>query len=136
MQEIDIEKIMEEIRQDIRERGLEDDILPFEAVTGKPWGGASEVYDEERFEKEVNDLNQSYQITAWRPLEGGITGFIKKIIRKLTKFYVEPITADQTEFNAHTVRAMNELLSYVKLQDAKMDALQEEIRKLKKKKYS
>lgn len=52
---------------------------------------------------------------AFRQLEcdgsllGKIKLFIKRVIRKFTKFYIEPITFQQTDFNKETVKALESI---------------------------
>lgn len=129
MQEINVDAIMEEIRKELKEKGIRNDIPSFEEVASGFSPG--QEFRQDTFFKEVESLNQNFQIVAWRPLEGGIKGFLKKIIRKLTKFYVEPIALDQTEFNAHSVRAFNQMVAYVREQDAQIEFLKQEIENLK-----
>ena len=52
---------------------------------------------------------------AFKPLNNGgsligrIKVFIKRVIRKLTKFYVEPIAFQQTDFNVEVVKSIEKL---------------------------
>ena len=59
---------------------------------------------------------------------------VKKVIRKLIKFYVEPIVKEQNQFNFYTTSAMAQL--YAKLEDeqaVKLDEMQKRIDELEKK---
>lgn len=101
-EKINIEEIMAEIKQSIKEQGLTADMLSFEDVPYKKnaqSGSASEALDY---------VSTHYYIQPYKELRGNpVKVFIKKVIRKLTKFYVEPVVFEQNEFNANTVSVLN-----------------------------
>lgn len=118
---VNIENIMNEIRQEIKEKGYTYDMLSFKEVFTVQTDGSNEV-DIAEIDGNLGYLNSSYEIMAYRPLAGNkLFVFIKKVIRKLTKFYIEPIVASQNEFNAYNVRVLNALSGYVKKQAAVKD---------------
>lgn len=131
MEEINIEKIMEEIRQEIQEKGYTNDMLSFDDITD---------FDEENktLEDYFDILNSIWNVQAYRELPGGnglvskLNVFIKKVLRKLIKFYIEPIVADQNEFNANCVRLLNMINGHMNIKDKKIEMLEEEIEQLKK----
>ena len=101
---INIEEIMAEIKQKIKEQGLTADMLSFEDVPYKKnaqSGSASEALDY---------VSTHYYIQPYKELQGNpVKVFIKKVIRKLTKFYVEPVVFEQNDFNANAVTVMKSL---------------------------
>ena len=101
---INIEEIMAEIKQKIKEQGLTADMLSFEDVPYKKnaqSGSASEALDY---------ISTHYYIQPYKELQGNpVKVFIKKVIRKLTKFYVEPVVFEQNDFNANAVTVMKSL---------------------------
>lgn len=111
--EFNIEEVMDEIRKEIKEKGLTSDMLSFSDVT------SVSVADDGSFSKAGLDsclanLSDSYVIRDNRQLSGNpIVVFIKRVVRKLTRFYVKPIVDAQTEFNAYTVQTANMLSRYV-----------------------
>lgn len=111
--EFNIEEVMDEIRKEIKEKGLTSDMLSFSDVT------SVSVADDGSFSKAGLDsclanLSDSCVIRDNRQLSGNpIVVFIKRAIRKLTRFYVKPIVDAQTEFNAYTVQTANMLSRYV-----------------------
>ncbi len=107
---INIEEIMQGIRQEIKDKGLTSDMLSFEDVPYQKPGDAVSgcTMDSEEIRNAMVYLNGHYNIQPYKPLGGNaLFVFIKKVIRKLTKFYVEPIVFDQNDFNANTVRVLN-----------------------------
>lgn len=114
--EINVENIMEEIRMKIKERGESCDLLDFEMVPYESSTASNgEAFSMAAFEQNLNLANQNYLVQAYRMLSGNPIGvFIKKVIRKLSKFYVEPIVEDQNQFNVYMLRSMNSVYSYIK----------------------
>lgn len=107
---INIEKIMQDIRQEIKDKGLTSDMLSFEDVPYQKPGDAVSgcTMDSEEIRNAMVYLNGHYNIQPYKPLGGNaLFVFVKKVIRKLTKFYVEPIVFDQNDFNANVVRVLN-----------------------------
>lgn len=110
MENINIEEIMAQIKREIQEKGLTPDMLSFEDVPySKPVqvtreGGASLADADDA----LAHMNAHYYVQPYKPIAGNpVKVFIKKVIRKLTKFYVEPVVFEQNEFNANTVSVLN-----------------------------
>ena len=126
--EFSIEEVMEEIRKEIKEKGLTSDMLSFNDVA------SVSAADEGSFSKKelevcLANLSGSYVISESRPLEGNpFVVFVKRVIRKLTRFYIKPVADAQTEFNGYTVQAANMLSRYVC--DGRSKGLEERIREL------
>lgn len=126
---IDVEKIMEEIREDIREKGYTYDMLSFNDV--KKVEGTIETFDYEELKRWVGEMNHHCTIPWYRDLCGnGFIRLIKKIIRKLIAFVVAPISEEQTQYNSEAVRAMNQLVAYIEHQNDKMELYEKQIRNL------
>lgn len=109
--EINIEAIMAQIRQNIKEQGLTSDMLSFEDV---PFRSATDVSGAslEAADEAMRYLNAHYYIQPYKNLSGNpIKVFFKKVIRKLVKFYVEPVVFEQNDVNANTVKALNCLVN-------------------------
>ena len=79
-------------------------MLSFEDVPFKKTaqgGSASEALDY---------ITSHYYIQPYKELKGNpVKVFIKKVIRKLVKFYVEPVVFEQNDFNANAVTVMKSL---------------------------
>lgn len=131
MEKINIEQIMEEIRAEIKAKGFTNDMLSFD-----------DIVDSNTKHKNIEDyydiLNNTWNIQAYRVLPGGsgllgkIKVFMKKVLRKLIKFYIEPVVNEQNEFNANNVRLLNLISSYMELNDKKIEILESEIEHLRK----
>ena len=91
---IDVKKIMEEIRTNIKESGADKIPLSFQDTSS---GASASTLDEA-----VRYLAYNYEVTAYQMLEGGkIKRFFKKCIRKAGSFFVLPIVAQQNKLNYH-----------------------------------
>ena len=90
---IDVTKIMEQIRQDIKESGADRIPLSFQDNNSS----SASTLDEA-----VRYLAYNYEVTAYQMLEGNkIKRFFKKCIRKAGSFFVLPIVAQQNKLNYH-----------------------------------
>ena len=109
---INIEEIMAQIKREIKEKNLSSDMLSFEDVPYKKpvqvsRSGNASLDDAD---EALAYMNAHYYVQPYKPIAGNpIKVFIKKVIRKLTKFYVEPVVFEQNEFNANTVSVLNTL---------------------------
>ena len=110
--EVNIEKIMEEIRSEIREKGYTSNMLSFYDVTGMS-SGDGKSFDPRDFGAAMNTANDICIVPFDPPLSGNpIAVFIKKLIRKLIRFYIRPTVEQQNAFNAQMLRGVNMLGSY------------------------
>ena len=111
--EVNIESVMNEIRAEIKEKGYTSDMLSFkEVVSVTPVATGTPSLED--LHGAIVYLNDSYYILESIPVTGNIfVRFIKKILRKLLRFYVKPIVMSQNDFNALCVRAFNDLNAYV-----------------------
>ncbi|MBQ9117478.1 MAG: hypothetical protein IJY04_10675 [Clostridia bacterium] len=120
--EVNIEKIMDDIRTEIKEKGYTADMLSFTEVTGKSIF-KGEGLDECDLVDNLDTANSLCMVPFDRPLPGNpIVVFFKKIIRKLIRFYIRPTVEQQNEFNAQIVRAVNTVGKYALEVHARPDA--------------
>ena len=107
---INIEEIMAEIKRSIKEKNLTADMLSFEDVPYEKAVDMSSGGSIEECDTALSYLNTHYYIQPYKELGGNpLKVFFKKVIRKLTKFYVEPVVFEQNEFNANTAKVLNTL---------------------------
>lgn len=109
---INIEDIMLQIKREIKEKGLKADMLSFEDVPYDQPVDMADGSDLSACDEALNYINSHYSIQPYKELQGNpIKVFFKKVIRKLTKFYVEPVVFEQNEMNANIARVLNSLRS-------------------------
>lgn len=101
---INIEEIMADIKREIKEKGLTNDMLSFDEVPYKRTSAGGSVQDALCYIKE------NYTVQPYKQLSGNpLKVLFKKVIRKLTKFYVEPVVEEQNCFNANAVTVISDL---------------------------
>lgn len=121
---VNIEKIMQEIRDEIKEKGYTYDMLSFNEVDA-PLCIDNKTASIEGTEKSLVYMDNASSVLAYRPLAGSkLAILVKKVIRKLTKFYVEPIVESQNEFNKATVESVSSVFHLIKQQSSdKIDTI-------------
>lgn len=70
-------------------------------------------------------------IYSCRRVVGPLIVFVKRVIRKLTKFYIEPITFDQTDVNTHMLYAIELMQDKLREQEEKIREQEQDIVLLK-----
>lgn len=111
---LNIEDIMSEIRADIKDKGLSGDMLSFADIPcdANPRNPVRQ-YDPDQLRKNISYVSDYYALSTENELEGGaFSRFIKKVVRKLTRFYVEPVADEQSAINANTAQALQQLELY------------------------
>ncbi len=136
-EDIDVEAIMEQIRENIKERGYDKIPLSFEDIPmSQPVVAGDVDYDGMILKQELQYLNNNWN-NNWNVAisGGGLRAKFKKVVRKITRFIIAPIVAFQNEYNASNVRAMQQLAAYIKITEeyrARVDELERQIAELKK----
>lgn len=112
---IDIDQIMQEIRQEIKEKNLDHAILDFEEIPFTPEiSQAENQFQCSSLRQSTEYLNIRNQIDPYKPIEGNfLIRLIKKVLRKLMKFYIMPIMTEQNALNLHTANAIHQTNQYI-----------------------
>ncbi|MCC8136456.1 MAG: hypothetical protein LIO76_00030 [Clostridiales bacterium] len=126
MSEINIENIMDEIREEIRQKGYTDDMLSFDEIENLEQNG--DQYLEVEYQDILKKMNENYNIAWYRKLEGNpFSRLLKKVVRKLTSFLGVPVVTEQVGFNALVTREFNQLSGYIQSQKDELDKCRQEI---------
>lgn len=113
MQEIDVEKIMEEIRQEIREKGYKESDLDFSDIVIDSTRSAASGYDPEEMERQAAYLNANSQNPIYFPLIGNpVKVFFQKIIRRCFLFVIFQAFQFQNKFNVSVTCFLNQVRNY------------------------
>src|ERR671918_1297961 len=111
----DVEVLFQRLRQEVRRSGSDP-------------GAAAGSEDERRAARA--EAERLWPVSADRSLRlrpgvrGGVGTPVKAVLRKLMRWYVEPLAYDQRSFNAATLRLLDDLQRQV-------DELQAEVRELR-----
>lgn len=119
--DVNVETIMNEIRQKIKEEGLNAVKLPFEDIPPKSGDLGSDIgdYNIDNLINSCTYMNNHFEVSIWhqlyfsRPFFRSVITFGIKVIRRLTRFFIQPIVEDQNNFNMHVTRSMNQIRNYL-----------------------
>ena len=132
---VNTEEIMAQIKQEIKDRELSSDMLSFEDIPYTKPVQASSAGDisGEEFSGKLVWLKAHYYIQPYKQLAGNAVSVLaKKVIRKMAKFYVEPVVFEQNDFNANLVSVIDSLTESEKKLAKRVDALEKENAELRK----
>jgi hypothetical protein len=111
---VDVTALLEQLRVEVRRSGADP-------------GGAAGASDSRALRDEAERL---WPVSADRSLRlrpgvrGGLMTPVKAVLRKLMRWYVEPLAYDQRSFNAATLRLIDDLQEQVDALRAQLDAAQ------------
>ena len=114
---VDVEELFQRLRDEVRRSGSDP--------------GAAEGGEDERRVARA-DAERLWPVSADRSLRlrpgvrGGAGTPVKAVLRKLMRWYVEPLAYDQRSFNAATLRLVDDLQRQVDELQAELDALRAE----------
>jgi O-antigen chain-terminating methyltransferase len=114
-EEIDVEKIMAQIRENIRNRKAEGSypevrIETIPPLPKKTLGKSTDIQQDLAYINENWDIqNNTYVISSHRPVAGKILVKGRELIHDEVKRYVDPVIWKQTEFNGGAVRSLNSI---------------------------
>jgi hypothetical protein len=104
-EEIDVAVLFERLREELRRGVVEGDARGADFASTRALA--------ERF----------WPVTAEREAGGGPKGFVKRVLRKLMRWYVEPLAYDQRSFNAAALRLIDDLQEQVDRLQAELEAM-------------
>lgn len=117
MQEINLEEAIDIAKQNAERRGYEE-ALAFEKIQSKKSAVVmmEEHFDEEKFLCALRyiNCNSSNSLDMSIKSSGYVIGIMKKIIRKVTGFIIEPIVNFQNAYNVQNVKCMVQISNYLK----------------------
>ena len=134
MNEINVEKIMDEIRRQIpaEEAGWEK--LRFEDIPVENGCGAESegAFDRREFDHEVKSLAAQSTVSYFHPIPGGkLKRFVKRVLRKLIRFCVEPICEEVAAFQKRVVSSLQHMRRFVGRYNADCLRREEELEELR-----
>lgn len=136
MKTINVEKIMEEIREEIKEKGYTSDMLSFRDIET-----CDVKYDEfaqSEYDSAVHNMGVYSYVPWYRDLsQSKMKRIIQKVIRKFSAFLIAPISDQQSDFNYEATRAFKQIAGYIEQTETLLESqkktvelLEERIEKL------
>ncbi len=105
MEKINVEQIMQEIRAEIKEKGLETDLPAFKDI---PFSIDSQGANGD-IDQVIERLGMESTIEYYYDMPKGIRSIVKKVIRRSIHFVFFPVLASQNRFNADVAYSMRML---------------------------
>lgn len=111
---VDVDELFQRLREEVRRSGSD------------PGGATASEGDRQAARAEAERL---WPVSADRSLRlrpgvrGGVGTPVKGVLRKLMRWYVEPLAYDQRSFNAATLRLIDDLQRQVEVLQAEVEAL-------------
>lgn len=136
MKEINVEQIMQEIKEDIQKRGYTDENIDFENITGnvKAVLGIKTDFSAHELECAIRGAADMHRIEYYRMIpKGGVKSFIQRSIRKMVKFMMVPMVDQQNQFNYQTTVCLRQFEAFVKEHDMQMGQKDQMIDRLEEK---
>lgn len=135
--EINVQEIMDEIRQEISDHGFTNDQLSFTDVPVSDQEDSlvsdSATYSSQNFLNAAHQMHLTAKVELWHPLYGNsLLQFIKKVIRRLVRPVLLPVIEDQNSNNQASVSAILEVGSYLRENDKAIKQLREKIEQMEK----
>lgn len=115
MAEINIEEIMEEIRNEIKEKGINEELIAFSEASLPEF--ITPVWSKQKLQGDLQAASENYFVDPARKLTNDWKGLIKKLIRRVTQIYVRPLVEDQNLFNINTLDCMKQFYAYIDVEE-------------------
>ena len=130
---VNIEDIMADIRSEIQKNGYQKEMLSFSDVPyAEQTADSADRFDSDVLRDHVQFAEEQYCIEPEKELQGNfLVTAARKLARKMTRFYVEPIAEEQSAVNASLVQAMQEVELFIQeSQEQNQQALHDRIEML------
>ena len=126
---IDVDKLTAEVKQSISENGYINNDIPFTEVKDTMLFGS--ISHSNKLAENIYSLHSQYDVSAYRVLKTKqVLSFmvtpIKKIIRKIISFYIEPMVGQQNEVNRLATSSIADLYFEIESLKKKVMILEEE----------
>ena len=137
-----MEKIMEEIRREIAEKGYKEEDLHFEDIALSADEPSSLKYSREDAEKQLDYLSFHSNNPVFFPLSGNpVKTFVQRVVRRIFLFVIYPAFQFQNKHNATVTRFLKQSMNYmienemlkeqIQKQQEQIDRLAAEVERLK-----
>ena len=111
--EVDVEALVESLREEVRKSGADPG--------GAPGGAADRRAAREEAER-LWPVSADRSLRLRPGVRGGIGMPVKAVLRKMMRWYVEPLAYDQRSFNAAVLRLLDDLQEQVARLEAELEA--------------
>ena len=133
---IDVDKIMSNIRQEIEDRGIQEPLASFDDISVDM--GAARVlpnkFNQNTLYRGLTELAHNWRIESYREFTGSRYAVLaKKILRKGMYFFVNPLVDDQNKNNALFLKSLGHVDCFIRDQIKENRKLKARIKELEDK---
>jgi len=122
---VDVNRLINDVKQDISDRGLVNNDIPFSDVQCSMMFGT--IFHSNKLTETINNLNTREDVTAY----WSVKSKVKRLARRIMSFYIEPIVAQQNEVNKLLIKSITDLCLDNYTMERKINLLEEENKMLK-----
>ena len=133
-EEIDVQKIMQRIRDNIKKRRQQDGYSEVQSLLQEPaFQQHMSAIQSDELRKNLHEVNVGIQvqvrrpILSYRPLVGRLLVRIRRILQQEIRFALDPIVDRQESFNAVVVRCLNAVVEQTETKLAELEKRIEEV---------
>ena len=131
-EQIDVQQIMQQLREEIKKKGYTANELSFNDVVVEGCG-KGQTFDVNNLSCHIEEASAVQRVDLYRPVGGNaLKRLIKKTIRKIIGLVLTPITLDQERYNASMVNSMNQVYLYICQKEDEIEELKQRIEELEK----
>ena len=131
---VDVNKIINDIDEEIREKGYTDaQLMSSNPELVKP---NTEDYDYYFFSKKEKELldeeGRMTEVHFYKDTPSTIGGFFQRLVRRIVRPLILPMAEEQTAFNERSVEMKEMLFRIIREQQKEIDALKQQVKELTK----
>lgn len=124
------EKIMQEIREDIRANNYIDDTVSFDHMNHL--SNLQLCSNDEEYLTALERLSQNWNVNWCHDFpRKGVKGMLKKVIRHTVAFLIVPMADEQNLFNADVAKAIIQMASTEEKYERRIQILENQLRQLR-----
>jgi len=128
---INIDEMMQELRNNVKSKNYPKEALAFDAVCSKKKEEEDLDFFKELMERDVRYMDRSYYVDYDQPITGR-SPRIKKFIKGLYQFHQRPLWDAQNCFNLKAASAMGQMRNFVLQQMAQNEQMEKQLEELRK----
>ncbi|HSI98340.1 MAG TPA: hypothetical protein VK926_08255 [Gaiellaceae bacterium] len=117
---VDVDELFRKLSEEVRRSGSD---------LGAPTGGEDDRRAARAEAERLWPVSADRSLRLRPGLRGGLGTPVKAVLRKLMRWYVEPLAYDQRSFNAASLRLIDDLQERVDRLEAEVQALRDEVAK-------
>lgn len=126
---VNVAEVMAQIKREIKEKGLYDELPAFEQVSGH--GVEASNRDTTGLRRMIRDMAANSEVQSVYPVEGNaLKRLIKKVFQKATRSAVQPMAMKVTQTNAGIFQCLEYAANVIEQQQAQIADMDDRLTEL------